>query len=91
LRSLLRLHAPTVTPSTPNDAVAALFRQQPDLHAVAVLDGARPLGLINRQQFMTHYATPYFREVHGRKPCLQQANTAPRVVEIDCDVDQLVG
>ncbi|GAA4429988.1 phosphodiesterase [Acidovorax lacteus] len=91
LRSLLRLHAPTVTPHTPNEAVAALFRQQADLHAVAVVEGARPVGLINRLQFMTHYATPYFREVHGRKPCLQQANTAPRVVEIDCDVDQLVG
>ncbi len=40
---------------------------------------------------MNHYATLYFREVHGRKPCLECANTAPRVVELDCDVDQLVG
>ena len=30
--------------------------------------------LINRQQFMNHYATLYFREVHGRKPCLAFAN-----------------
>ena len=91
LRSLLVVQAPTAAPATNNDAVAALFRQRTDLHALAVVDGSRPLALINRQQFMNHYATLYFREVQGRKPCLAFANTAPRVVELDCDVDQLVG
>ena len=78
-------------PDTSNDAVAALFHKHPDLHALPVVEGSRPVALINRQQFMNHYATLYFREVHGRKPCLAFANTAPRVVELDCDVDQLVG
>eukprot|EP01037_Dinobryon_pediforme_P005119 gene5118-5171_t len=91
LRSLLVVQAPTAAPTTNNDAVAALFRQHTDLHALAVVDGSRPVALINRQQFMNHYATPYFREVHGRKSCLAFANLAPRVVELDCDVDQLVG
>ncbi len=91
LRSLLVVQAPTAAPATNNDAVAALFRQHTDLHALAVVDGSRPVALINRQQFMNHYATPYFREVHGRKSCLAFANLAPRVVELDCDVDQLVG
>ena len=65
LRSLLVVQAPTAAPATNNDAVAALFRQHTDLHALAVVDGSRPVALINRQQFMNHYATPYFREVHG--------------------------
>ena len=91
LRSLLVVQAPTAAPATNNDAVAALFRQHTDLHALAVVDGSRPVALINRQQFMNHYATLYFREVHGRKSCLAFANLAPRVVELDCDVDQLVG
>ena len=91
LRSLMVVQAPCASPGTSNDAVATLFHQHPDLHALPVVEGTRPVALINRQQFMNHYATLYFREVHGRKPCLTFANTAPRVVELDCDVDQLVG
>ncbi|MDA8454502.1 phosphodiesterase [Acidovorax sp. GBBC 3334] len=91
LRNLLVVHAPTATAETTNDTVAAFFKAHPELHALPVLDGAKPIALINRQQFMNHYATLYFREVHGRKPCAGFANHAPRVVELDCDVDQLVG
>ncbi len=91
LRSLPVVPAPAVAPDTPNDTVAGLFKSHAELHAVAVLEDARPVALINRQQFMNHYATLYFREVHGRKPCAGFANHAPRVVELDCDVEQLVG
>lgn len=91
LRSLRVVQAPPVSPTTPNNAVAAMFHERTELHALAVVDGTRPVALINRQQFMNHYATLYFREVHGRKPCLAFANTAPRVVELDCDVEQLMG
>lgn len=91
LRNLLMAQAPTVTPCTSNDAVAELFRTHGDLHAIAVLEGERPVALINRQEFMNHYATLYFREVHGRKPCMAFASTSPRVVEMDCDVEHLVG
>lgn len=91
LRNLLVMHAPTVTPDTANDHVASLFKAHADLHALAVLEDTRPVALINRQQFMNHYATLYFREVHGRKPCSSFANHSPRVVELDCDVDQLIG
>lgn len=91
LRSLLVVQAPTAAPATTNDTVAAMFHERTELHALAVVDGTRPVALINRQQFMNHYATLYFREVHGRKSCLGFANVSPRVVELDCDVDQLVG
>ncbi len=91
LRSLRVVQAPPVSPTTTNDAVAAMFHERTELHALAVVDGTQPVALINRQQFMNHYATLYFREVHGRKPCLAFANTAPRVVEQDCDVEQLMG
>lgn len=91
LRGLQVLQAPTATPETPNDTIAHLFMHHTELHAIALLDDDRPRALINRQQFMNHYATLYFREVHGRKPCLAFANPAPRVVELDCDIEQLIG
>ena len=91
LRGLQVVPAPTAMPETPNDAIAELFMQHPELHALALVEDERPVALINRQQFMNHYATLYFREVHGRKPCMAFANPAPRVVELDCDADQLIG
>lgn len=91
LRHVPVLQAPTLTPDTVNDTVAACFQNHENLHALAIVEDGRPVALINRQQFMTHYATLYFREVHGRKPCLGFANVQPRVVERDCDVEQLLG
>ena len=91
LRGLQVLQAPTVTPDTHNNTVATIFTQHAELHAIAVLEGTQPRALINRQEFMSHYATLYFREVNGRKPCLALANLAPRVLELDCDVEQLIG
>jgi diguanylate cyclase (GGDEF)-like protein len=90
LRSLLVVQAPTARPpptTTPWPPCSASTQTCTRWRWWT----ARPVALINRQQFMNHYATLYFREVHGRKPCLAFANLAPRVVELDCDVDQLVG
>lgn len=91
LRHLPVIQAPAVGMGCTNNELAEVFKARPELHALAIVDGERPVGLINRQQFMNHYATLYFREVHGRKPCLAYANHSPRVVELDYDVDELVG
>ena len=91
LRNFAVINAPAVGLSTTNDALAGIFQSWPALHAVAVVNDERPVAVINRQNFMNHYATLYFREVHGRKPCVSYANYAPRVVELDYDVDDLVG
>jgi len=90
LRSVITVQAPTATPQTCTDEVAQLFRTHSHLHAMAVVQDGRPLAIINRQDFMNHYATLYFREVYGRKPCISFANDAPRVVELDCNVEDLV-
>ncbi|WP_394788459.1 GGDEF domain-containing protein [Rhodoferax sp.] len=91
LRGLAVQQAPSADIHTTNDQLSALFLQHPELHAIAIVDQGRPLALVNRHQFMTHYATQYYREVHGRKPCLANANHAPRLVERDHNVDELVG
>lgn len=91
LRHLSVIHAPSVRPMTTNDEVAALFQAHPDLHALAVVDDERPQAIINRQLFMDRYATLYFREVFGRKPCLMNANVEPRLIERSHDIEELVG
>ena len=91
LRHLSVIHAPAVAPKTSNDEVAAIFQAHPDLHAMAVVDDERPQAILNRQQFMDHYATLYFREIFGRKSCLMHANHQPRLIERSHDIEELVG
>jgi diguanylate cyclase (GGDEF)-like protein len=91
LRHFSIIEAPTVSLKSTNDEVAAIFLAKPDLHATAIVTDERPVGLINRQQFMNQYATLYFREVFGKKSCAMMANQSPRLVERDHDIDELVG
>ena len=70
--------APTILPTTSNNDVLARFHSQPDLHAMAVVDEAmRPVAMMNRQILIDRYATPFHRELYGRKACITIANPAP--------------
>ena len=91
LRGVAVIDAPALGPRTPIDEVSVIFQARPDLHALAVVDDGRPVALINRQSFMNDYARLYFREVHGRRPCLSYGNPKPRIVELDDSVERLVG
>lgn len=91
LRTVAVMTPPTVTAKATIDEAAKLFLANPDVHAMALLEGERPVGIINRQQFMNDYAKPYYREVWGRKSCVAHANLEPRVIEREHDVDQLIG
>lgn len=84
------IHANPVSPSTSNQDVAGLFHANPAWHAVAVVDGDRPIALLGRQQFLDRYATLYFKEIFGQKPCMTFANLSPTLVELDHNVDDLI-
>lgn len=69
---------PAVNAETLNNDVLALFHEQPEIHAMAVVDHRmRPMALINRQNLIDRYATPFHRELYGRKACITLANPAP--------------
>jgi diguanylate cyclase (GGDEF)-like protein len=91
LRALTVAVAPTATPDTCNNEVADLFQINPELHALAFLNHGKPIALLNRQTFMNDYARLYFREVHGRRPAITQANLQPRIIERSCNINDLVG
>ena len=91
LQSIAFIHATPVTPETLNNEVSVLFQASPEIHALPVLRDGRPIALINRQSFMNDYARLYFREVHGRRPCLHYANRSPRVLRLDDNVENLIG
>ena len=91
LQSLHIVQAPTVTAHSTNDAVAALFIERPTLHALALVDGDRPVGIIGRTRFMNEYSKLYYRDVWGRKSCAMHVNYEPRLVEREHCVDELIG
>ncbi|QSN65020.1 phosphodiesterase [Caballeronia sp. M1242] len=83
------VEAPTLTVKSRNDDVARLFNERPSLHAVAIVDDGRPVGLINRRAFMDQYALPYHREVFGKRPCMQFAHLAPLIVERGSTLEEI--
>lgn len=91
LRRVSVLDAPTLAPDATNDEVARMFGLHPHLHALAVVEGKTPKGLINRNAFMNEYAKLYYREVAGRKPCTAHVNFQPRTIERSHRIDELVG
>jgi EAL domain-containing protein (putative c-di-GMP-specific phosphodiesterase class I)/GGDEF domain-containing protein len=91
LSRLAVVAAPTVGLDSTNDELATLFLGHAKLHSVAVVDGTRPVGIINRSRFMNEYGKLYYREVWGRKPCTIHANFEPRLIERNHNVDELIG
>nr|WP_322043968.1 phosphodiesterase [Paraburkholderia sp. J67] len=85
----MMVHAPAVPRQATNNDVLDLFTRMPDLHAVAVVEDASPVALINRRAFMDRYALPYHRELFGKKACLQFANAQPVVIEQSMSVEQM--
>jgi diguanylate cyclase (GGDEF)-like protein len=85
------IKAPTVSPSTTNDELARVFFEQPGLHALAVVEGTRPVAIINRAAFMNEYSKLYYREIWGHKSCMVHANQDARIIERNHNVDELVG
>jgi EAL domain-containing protein (putative c-di-GMP-specific phosphodiesterase class I)/GGDEF domain-containing protein len=82
----LIVHAPAITLRQSNDEVAALFAQHPPLHAIAVVEADRPIGLVNRRLFTERLAQPFARELFGRKSCAAFMHEAPLL----CDERQSV-
>lgn len=85
------IEAPCVGLATTNNELAALFLSHKDLHGLAVVDGIRPVGIINRSRFMNEYSKLYYREVSGRKTCLKHINFEPRLIEREHNVEELIG
>ena len=91
LRGVAVVIAPTLRADSSTEDAAALFHSKPELHALAVLEGQRPIALLSRAAFMNEYTKPYYREIWGRKSCMKNANCEPRLIERDHNVDELVG
>jgi diguanylate cyclase (GGDEF)-like protein len=81
--------APSISRGTRNDEALMVFTQHPGLHAIAVVEEGKPVGLINRRTLSDAYAIPFHRELYGKKSCMEFANRAPMLVEKNSTLEQL--
>ncbi|MGE4452278.1 GGDEF domain-containing protein [Castellaniella sp.] len=78
---LLR-RVPCVSSVMPNEAVFDLFRRQPELHTVPVVDEGMPVGVLTRASLIERFSLPFQRELYGPKPCRLFMDAAPLIVDM---------
>jgi len=85
----LLIRATPVSPQCTNDDLMERFEAAPDLHAMPVVVSDKPVGLINRNNFMARYARPYRRELFGKRSCVQFMDSQPLIVERAMPIHEL--
>ena len=84
------IEAPSIRDIATNHEAEILFRQNPQLTAIPVVDRHDlPVGLINRRAFNEHMAAPFARELLGRKPCTMHMNASPVLCDIRQSLDEM--
>ncbi|MCD9097207.1 GGDEF domain-containing protein [Luteimonas fraxinea] len=84
------IEAPSIRDSATNHDAEVLFRQNPQLTAIPVVDrDDLPVGLINRRAFNEQMAMPFARELLGRKPCTTHMNASPVLCDVRRSVDEM--
>lgn len=86
----LIIAVPPVTQAVCNDEVLQIFQSNSELHALAVVAGQCPVGLINRRVFMDRLTLPFQRELLGKRPCSLFMDKSPRLVERSSGVTEMI-
>ncbi|HEX8471478.1 MAG TPA: ATP-binding protein [Brevundimonas sp.] len=76
--------AEPVSPDTSGSAVYERFRAEPHTLVIAVVDAdRRPVGLVERNAFLSTMAAAFGRELYGRRPIAALMNVAPMIVDAE--------
>jgi two-component system cell cycle sensor histidine kinase PleC len=80
---------PPITSDLSCRAVFDCFAQDSELIVLPVVDGGRPVGLVNRHDIMMLWASQFGRSLFERKPIARIMDTAPLVAEANLGLDAL--
>ena len=84
---VLTERAEAVSPQTPGSDVFARFEREPDTLVIAVVDGHRPVGLIERNAFLLKIAGAFGHALYARRPIVHLMDSDPAVVEAGVAID----
>ncbi|KDR26451.1 hypothetical protein BG60_23055 [Caballeronia zhejiangensis] len=80
---------PFVDAEGSNALVMEIFSARRDMGSLAVIEGLRPIGLINRDIFMSQMSKPFHRELYDKKSCIAFMDKEPLIVEADVSIETL--
>ncbi|HLY07888.1 MAG TPA: EAL domain-containing protein [Planctomycetota bacterium] len=87
--SLLLRETLLVPPQMVCNEAYEIFSKDPSLHSLPVVDGTRPMGMINRHLLVEQYSKLFFRELYGRHPISTIMEKAPLIVDQGMSLDDL--
>ncbi|RZJ36831.1 MAG: response regulator receiver protein, partial [Brevundimonas sp.] len=79
--------AEAVTPETSGSDVFARFEREPDTLVIPVVDGDRPVGLIERNAFLLKIAGAFGHALYAGRPVVHVMDNEPAVVEAGVGID----
>ncbi len=80
---------PCVDAEDPNSVVIEIFSARRDMPSLAVIEGGRPIGLINRNIFMSQMSKPFHRELYDKKSCIAFMDKEPLIVDAEVSIEAL--
>ena len=84
---VLTERAEAVSPQTLGSEVFARFEGQPDTLVIAVVEGHRPVGLIERNAFLLKIAGPFGHALYAQRPISLLMDPEPAIVEAGVAID----
>ncbi len=85
----LIIEAPSVSVETHSETVLDLMTANPELHALAVMEDERPVGIIHRPALLDRFIKRFSRELFGHKPCRLIMEADPLIVDKAMPIQEL--
>ncbi len=80
---------PCMTADQTNEQVMDVFGRHRELVSLPVVEGTQPIGLINRNIFLSQMSKQFRMELYGRKSCIAFMDKEPLIVEASLDIEAL--
>lgn len=80
---------PAIDARDPNSLVMEIFSSRGDMVSLAVVEDDRPIGLINRDIFLSKMSRPFHRELYDKKSCIEFMDREPLIVDADTSIEAL--
>jgi len=80
---------PGIESDSTNHRVMEIFSAHRERACLAVLEGDRPIGLINRNIFLSQMSKPFHRELYDKKSCIAFMDKEPLIVDAGMSIEAL--
>lgn len=80
---------PTIDIAGANSLVMEIFSSRRDVASLAVVEAGRPIGLINRNIFLSQMSKPFHRELYDKKSCIAFMDKEPLIVDAGMSIETL--